>query len=163
MEEISLELWGNKNDHIIGLIGYSFSASIFIETYYQILGISFRRIVWTKIWEIFGDRLNPPFPDDIASDCLIQLDDVDNLPFDDETLEELEYDAKLEHLDDRETSPTAPTSPIQTTHSSFVGDSLRTSSDSSRQVSNCLPDWDSYLSDITSLFVESHFGFGGPI
>jgi hypothetical protein len=39
--------------------------------------------------------------------------------------------------------------------SSCVGDSLSTSSDS-LQVSHSLPDWDSYLSNFTSLFVESH-------
>lgn len=129
---------GNKINHIIGLIGSSFSASIFREIYNKISGIRCPHIVWTKIWDVFGDPHNPPFPHDLALDYLIPLDD-NNLPFDDVTLEELEYDVELEYLDDLQTSLATPTSPIEITHSSSIGDSLRTSNDSLQQVSNFCP------------------------
>lgn len=40
--------------------------------------------------------------------------------------------------------------------SSYVVESLSTTSDSLQHVSDSLPNWDSYLTDIASLFVESH-------
>lgn len=65
--------------------------------------------IWIKVWEIFGDPHKPTFPDDHVLDFLIPLDDVDNIPFDYNTLKEFEYDVELERLDDPKTSPITPT------------------------------------------------------
>lgn len=121
-------VWSNKNDHIIGL----FCCGIFREAYYQILGIRCSHTVSTKIWDIFGDPHIPQFPYDPSSNCLILLDNVDNISFDDDVLEEFEYDVKTEHLDDPKTSPIAHTFPIEIAHSPSTDNSLRTSIESSQ-------------------------------
>lgn len=81
--------------------------------------------------------------------AFFRLDDVDNIPFDDGTLEEFEYEVALENYDDPETPPVAPTSPVEITHSSLISDSLQ-------EESICLLDWGFYLLDIGSLFLDSH-------
>lgn len=85
---------------------------------------------------MFGDPHVSPFLDDPTIDCLILVDDAYNIPFDDATLEELKYYARLERSDDTKTSLFSFHPHVEITSTSLVVDSnsryasLKASSDS---------------------------------
>ena len=78
--------WCDRNMHIRGLISYSFGPSFFSEVDSKLEGIKCLRTCWLIIWEHFGDPHVPPLPKDLVADCLLPLDDVDSIPYDEHTL-----------------------------------------------------------------------------
>lgn len=109
-------IWGNNNDHVVGLIGTYIGVDIPVE----ISGIECPYTLWTNIWEIFRDHHISSFPNDHVADCLLPLNDANNIPYDDDTLEEVEYNKCLECPVDKETSLLASPPPVEITSSSTV-------------------------------------------
>jgi hypothetical protein len=141
--------WDIIRDHIVELI----VSSVDHDTVLAISDIDCPHPLWTRLWEIYGDPNLSPFLEDPASDCLIPISWRENTPFDHDTLEELEYLDTLTCSNGSEACLTGPTLQIETSSASPVAP------DSVQQEIIHLPDidtLDSYVADISFLFVESY-------
>ena len=67
---------------------------------------------WIIIWEHFGDPHVPPLLEDLVADCLLPLDDVDNIPYDEHTLWKIQTFVDIESLDDPKAPIVATNYPI---------------------------------------------------
>ena len=74
------------------------------------------------LWERYGDPHIHPFLNDPIVDSLIPHDEENNISYDDDTLDEIEYNAYIKSKDDPLTPPSLTFS-NEITHSPLVDDS----------------------------------------
>lgn len=70
---------------------YCWFVLVLILTLCVISDIDCPHTIWTKHWEIHIDPRISPFPKDLVANYLIPLVNANCIPFDDDTLEALEY------------------------------------------------------------------------
>ena len=67
---------------------------------------------WIIIWEHFGDPHVPSLPEDLVVNCLLLLDDVDNIPYDEHILWKIQTFVDIQSLDNPKTLVAATNYPI---------------------------------------------------
>lgn len=96
-------------DHVVGVI----LSSVDHDTMWAISYIDYPHTIWNRLWKMHGDPHTFPFLEDLTIDCLICLAHADCMPFDNDTLEELEYITDLACFDGSKICLLVPTSHIE--------------------------------------------------